>query len=89
MQKFGRGVVKLRVPILIVSVLLLIPSIFGFLSTRINYDILSYLPSDIETMKGQDIMLDEFGKGGFSLVMLEEKTAEKLFMSEPITGSVI
>ena len=58
MQKFGRGVVKLRVPILIVSVLLLIPSIFGFLSTRINYDILSYLPSDIETMKGQDIMLD-------------------------------
>ena len=71
MQKFGRGVVKLRVPILIVSVLLLIPSIFGFVSTRINYDILSYLPSDIETMKGQDIMLDEFGKGGFSLVMLD------------------
>ena len=50
MQKFGRGVVKFRVPILIVSVLLLIPSIFGFLSTRINYDILSYLPSDIGTM---------------------------------------
>ena len=81
MQKFGRGVVKLRVPILIVSVLLLIPSIFGFLSTRINYDILSYLPSDIETMKGQDIMLDEFGKGGFSLVMLdgmEDKDVEKV-----------
>ena len=79
MQKFGRGVVKLRVPILIVSVLLLIPSIFGFLSTRINYDILSYLPSDIETMKGQDIMLDEFGKGGFSLVMLDvEKVKEKI-----------
>lgn len=81
MQKFGRGVVKFRVPILIVSVLLLIPSIFGFLSTRINYDILSYLPSDIETMKGQDIMLDEFGKGGFSLVMLdgmEDKDVEKV-----------
>lgn len=81
MQKFGRGVVKLRVPILIVSILLLIPSIFGFLSTRINYDILSYLPSDIETMKGQDIMLDEFGKGGFSLVMLdgmEDKDVEKV-----------
>lgn len=81
MQKFGRGVVKLRVPILIVSVLLLILSIFGFLSTRINYDILSYLPSDIETMKGQDIMLDEFGKGGFSLVMLdgmEDKDVEKV-----------
>ena len=81
MQKFGRGVVKFRVPILIVSILLLIPSIFGFLSTRINYDILSYLPSDIETMKGQDIMLDEFGKGGFSLVMLdgmEDKDVEKV-----------
>lgn len=81
MQKFGRGVVKFRVPILIVSVLLLIPSIFGFFSTRINYDILSYLPSDIETMKGQDIMLDEFGKGGFSLVMLdgmEDKDVEKV-----------
>ena len=81
MQKFGRGVVKLRVPILIVSVLLLIPSIFGFLSTRINYDILSYIPSDIETMKGQDIMLDEFGKGGFSLVMLDgmdDKDVEKV-----------
>lgn len=81
MQKFGRGVVKLRVPILIVSILLLIPSIFGFVSTRINYDILSYLPSDIETMKGQDIMLDEFGKGGFSLVMLdgmEDKDVEKV-----------
>lgn len=81
MQKFGRGVVKLRVPILIVSVLLLIPSVFGFVSTRINYDILSYLPSDIETMKGQDIMLDEFGKGGFSLVMLDgmdDKDVEKV-----------
>ena len=81
MQKFGRGVVKFRVPILIVSILLLIPSIFGFLSTRINYDILSYLPSDIETMKGQDIKLDEFGKGGFSLVMLdgmEDKDVEKV-----------
>lgn len=81
MQKFGRGVVKFRVPILIVSILLLIPSIFGFVSTRINYDILSYLPSDIETMKGQDIMLDEFGKGGFSLVMLdgmEDKDVEKV-----------
>ena len=81
MQKFGRGVVKLRVPILIVSVLLLIPSIFGFVSTRINYDILSYLPSDIETMKGQDIMLDEFGKDGFSLVMLDgmdDKDVEKV-----------
>lgn len=81
MQKFGRGVVKLRIPILIVSIVLLVPAIFGFLNTRINYDILSYLPSDIETMKGQDIMLEDFGKGGFSLVMLEgmdDKDVEKV-----------
>lgn len=71
MEKFGRGVVKFRVPILILSILLLIPATIGMVKTRINYDILSYLPGDIDTMKGQDIMLDEFGKGGFSMVILE------------------
>ena len=71
MEKFGRGVVKFRVPILIISILLLIPSAIGMAKTRINYDILSYLPGDIDTMKGQDIMLDEFGKGGFSMVIIE------------------
>ena len=70
-MKFGKAVVKYRVPILIVSILLLIPAVLGALGTRINYDVLSYLPKDIETMKGQDILLDEFGKGGFSMVMLE------------------
>ena len=71
MHKFGEGVVKLRIPIVILSILLLIPSVIGMIHTRINYDILSYLPEDIETMKGQDIMLDEFGKGGFSMVIVE------------------
>lgn len=71
MNKFGRAVVKLRIPILILSVLLLIPAAVGMAHTRINYDILSYLPKDIDTMKGQDLMLDEFGKGGFALVMVE------------------
>lgn len=66
MIRFGKKVVKYRVPILIVSFLLLIPSVFGYLHTRINYDILSYLPDSIETMEGQDILLEEFGTGAFS-----------------------
>ena len=71
MIKFGKGVVKYRIPILILSFLLLIPAAVGYFNTRVNYDILSYLPSDIETMKGQDILLDEFGTGAFSFVVIE------------------
>lgn len=70
-MKFSRTVVKYRIPIVVISILLLIPSVIGIVKTRINYDILSYLPGDIDTMEGQDIMLDEFGKGGFSFVILE------------------
>lgn len=71
MIKFGKGVVKHRVLILILAFLLLIPSGIGYVNTRINYDILSYLPENIETMKGQDILLDEFGTGAFSFVVVE------------------
>lgn len=71
MNKFGKAIVKLRIPILIISILLLIPAVFGFLKTRINYDILSYLPKDIETMKGQDILAEDFGTGAFSLFIVE------------------
>ena len=71
MIKFGKWVVKHRVMILIISVLLLVPSAFGYFKTRINYDILTYLPKDIETMKGQDIMVDEFGTGAFSMCIVE------------------
>ncbi len=71
MRKFGKGVVKLRIPILIISLLLLVPSVFGIIKTRINYDILSYLPKDIETMKGQDILMDEFNTGAFSICVVE------------------
>ena len=71
MIKFGKAVVKLRIPILILSFLLLIPSAIGYFNTRVNYDILTYLPKDIETMKGQDILLDEFGTGAFSFCMVE------------------
>ncbi len=71
MSKFGKGVVKLRVPIFVISLLLLIPSVIGIVNTRINYDILSYLPEDIETMEGQDILIDEFGTGAFSICVVE------------------
>lgn len=70
MIRFGKKVVKFRIPILVVSVLLLIPSVIGYLQTRINYDILSYLPEDIETMQGQEILLDEFGTGAFSVCVV-------------------
>lgn len=72
MYKFGKGVVKLRIPIVIIALLLLFPSVLGIIKTRINYDILSYLPEDIETMQGQEIMLKEFGKGGFAFVVVED-----------------
>ncbi len=71
MIRFGKGVVKLRIPIFIVALLLLIPSVIGYANTRVNYDILSYLPDEIETMKGQDILVDDFGTGAFSLCVVE------------------
>ena len=63
MVNFGKKVVKYRVLILILGVLLLIPSVFGYLNTRVNYDVLTYLPDNIETMKGQDILLDHWDHG--------------------------
>lgn len=71
MKKFGTKVVQLRIPILILSLVLLIPSFLGYVNTRVNYDILSYLPKDIETMVGQDILIDEFGTGAFSMFIVE------------------
>lgn len=78
MIKFGKKVVKLRIPILILSFLLLIPSAIGYLNTRVNYDILTYLPEDIETMKGQDILLEEFGTGAFSFCIVEGMEAKDI-----------
>lgn len=71
MIHFGKWVVKHKVLILVIAVLLLIPSAFGYFHTRVNYDILNYLPDDIETMKGQEIMVDEFGTGAFSMCVVE------------------
>ena len=72
MIKFGKGVVKYRIPILILAFALMFPSVWGMANTRINYDMLTYLPGDIETMIGQDILLDEFGKGAFSFVIVKD-----------------
>ena len=71
MYSFGKGVVKYRFVILVAAVLLLIPSVIGIASTRINYDMLTYLPSDIETVEGQDILLEDFGKGAFCFIVAE------------------
>ena len=71
MKKFSKAVVKLRIFIVIAALLLAVPASMGMIKTRINYDILSYLPEDIDTMKGQQIMLDEYGKGGFAFVVVE------------------
>ncbi len=70
-MKFGKWVVKCRIPILILAIALLIPSLIGMVMTRINYDMLTYLPGDIDTVVGQDILMDEFGKGAFSFVIIE------------------
>lgn len=78
MIHFGKGVVKFRIPILVLSFLLLIPAGIGYFKTRVNYDILSYLPEEIETMEGQDILLKEFGTGAFSFVVVEGMEDRKL-----------
>ena len=69
MLKFGEKIVKLRIPILILSILLLIPAALGYFNTHVNYDILYYLPDEIDTMQGQDILMDEFGKGAYALCL--------------------
>ena len=70
-MKFGKWVVKCRIPILILAVALLVPSLIGMIMTRINYDMLTYLPGDIYTVVGQDILMDDFVKGAFSFVIIE------------------
>lgn len=81
MEKFGKVIVKLRIPILVLSILLLIPSAIGYVNTRVNYDILYYLPDEIETMQGQDILMKDFNKGAYAMVVVQDmdtKSANKL-----------
>ena len=72
MKKFGQFVVKARYVILLISILLLIPAGIGYMNTKVNYDLLYYLPDGIDTMTGQDIMMDEFDSGAFSIVMVDK-----------------
>ena len=74
-MRLSKAVVKNRVLILIVALLLLIPSVLGMANTRINYDMLDYLPEDMDTVVGQNELLDEFGKGAFSLIVVEDMPA--------------
>lgn len=81
MEKLGRKIVRFRIPIFIIGLLLLIPSVFGYINTRVNYDVLYYLPDSIETMQGQDILVDEFGTGAYSMFIcegMENKDVAKL-----------
>jgi predicted RND superfamily exporter protein len=86
-MKFGDIVVRNRRIIMITALILLIPSVLGMIATRINYDMLYYLPEDIETVQGQNVLLDEFGKGGFSIVVVEDmKSDDVSSMAEKISG---
>ena len=78
MNGFGNLVVKHRKLILLCAVILLVPSVIGMALTRINYDMLNYLPDDIETMKGQNILQEDFNKGAFSILMVEGMAPEEV-----------
>ena len=71
-MKFSKAVVRFRIPILILAIALLVPSVAGYLGTRVNYDMLDYLPADMDTVIGQNELLDEFGKGAFSFIIVED-----------------
>ena len=74
-MRLSKAVVKYRVPILIVALVLLVPSVLGMINTRINYDMLDYLPEDMDTVIGQNELLNDFGKGAFSLIIVEDMPA--------------
>jgi len=78
MLKFGRTVVRKRKLILLIGLLLLVPSVIGYLNTGVNYDVLLYLPKTMETVEGQDILMDEFNKGGFAMVMFQNMDDEEI-----------
>ena len=78
LMKFANAVVKYRTPILITVLVLMIPALLGMIGTRINYDMLDYLPSDMETVIGQEELLNEFGKGAFSLIVTEDMSQKDI-----------
>ena len=70
--KFGKWIAKHKIFVILIAMVLMIPAVIGYLSTRVNYDVLSYLPDTLETVSGQDIMVDEFGMGAFSMIVVED-----------------
>ena len=82
MKSFGSAVVKVRHLILILSIILLIPSVWGYFHTRVNYDILTYLPDSIETIQGQNILMDEFGTGAITMLIVEDKKDKEIVALE-------
>lgn len=82
MKRFCHAVTKGRWVIIVVSLLLLIPSVFGYFNTKINYDLITYLPKDVETMKGEDILTDDFKQGAFSVVITENMNAKQILQLE-------
>lgn len=81
-MKFGNAVVKSRVVILIVAVILLIPSLLGMIFTRVNYDMLNYLPDSLDTIKGQEYLLDDFEKGAFSFLIFDDMDEKDIVRTE-------
>ena len=82
MNKINKFIVKSYIPILIIGLLLLIPSIIGYINTRINYDILVYLPEDIETIQGQNILTEDFGIGSYAFVMVDSSNSKYILNLE-------
>ena len=87
-MKLARTVVRLRVPILLITLLLMIPSVFGYVGTRVNYDMLNYLPSDMDTVVGQNELMAEFGKGAFSFIIVEDMPAKDVAALKAKIGNV-
>ena len=79
MIKVGKWIAKHKILIIIIGIALLIPSYLGKAATRINYDVLSYLPDTLETVDGQDIMVDQFGMGAFSMIVVEDMEKKGIF----------
>ena len=89
MKSFGNAVVKARHLILILAFVLLVPAVWGYTHTRVNYDILTYLPDSIETIKGQDILMNEFGTGAITMLIVEDKNDKEIVMSKKCSGTTV
>ena len=86
-MRFSKAVVKYRIPILILTVLLMIPSVIGMAATRVNYDMLTYLPEDMETVIGQNELLEDFNKGAFTFLIFDDMSKQDVAsLKEKVEG---